>query len=775
MNRFRKALCVALVLLLLVASVSAVPVADLGFGITASALDANGSCGDNATYTFDSATGELVISGTGAIYDEAFFNKQEIKNVIIGDGIAGIGTETFGDCNNLTSVDIGDSVTTIGDDAFRWCMNLTSVKFSDSVTTIGMTAFYECRNLTSVDIPDSVTSIGEGAFCNCYKLASVNISNSVTTIEYAAFWQCYGLTNVDIPDSVVIIGNGAFYECDGLISVVIPESVTSIGKEAFYDCDNLTDVYYAGSEEEWNAIEIGENNTGLDNATIHFGEEYVGCEHSWDNGTETIKADCFNDGEIVYRCNECGEIKTEKVNRLEHIYSAEFTVDMQATCYREGEQSRHCMREGCIAKIDTEKLPMIAHDLGEYESNNDATCENNGTKSKRCKVCTYKSKPIEVPGTALGHTYTNYISDGNTTCTVDGTQTAYCDNGCGMRNTIIKSATGHKFVPGEGTTATCTEPGKITFICANGCGTTRTESNSPALGHDYAYVSNGDATCSSDGTKTGKCIRCDNTSTVVDIGSKKDHEMTDFTLITPATCIEDGEEEAKCFYYDHCGYSELITVDALGHEMSKIEGYSATCTESGMNTYYACKRCDKFFKDKNGRIETTETDEIVAPYGHDYWDIDSKQETCTEDGYWVWKCFDCGHTYTETIPATGHSYPSTWSVLITPDCQNTGFAVKVCFGCHDVIAQVVPKAGHADNDGDSHCDTCNCEIIVEEPEIPDEPADDSADEPADEPEEKPCDCNCHAGGIKAFFFKLTNFFAKIFDKNARVCDCGKAH
>ena len=45
----------------------------------------------------------------------------------------------------------------------------------------------------------------------------------------------------------------------------------------------------------------------------------------------------------------------------------------------------------------------------------------------------------------------------------------------------------------------------------------------------------------------------------------------------------------------------------------------------------------------------------------------------------------------------------------------------------------------------------------------------------EKPEEKPCNCDCHAGGIKAFFFKLINFFAKIFDKNARVCDCGKAH
>ena len=94
MKRFRKVLCVALVLLLLVASVPAVPVADLGFGITASALDANGSCGDNATYTFDSATGKLTIEGTGKINSGAFYNNKAIKEVVIGDGITEIRDKT---------------------------------------------------------------------------------------------------------------------------------------------------------------------------------------------------------------------------------------------------------------------------------------------------------------------------------------------------------------------------------------------------------------------------------------------------------------------------------------------------------------------------------------------------------------------------------------------------------------------------------------------------------------------------------------------------------
>ena len=37
-----------------------------------------------------------------------------------------------------------------------------------------------------------------------------------------------------------------------------------------------------------------------------------------------------------------------------------------------------------------------------------------------------------------------------------------------------------------------------------------------------------------------------------------------------------------------------------------------------------------------------------------------------------------------------------------------------------------------------------------------------------------CECNCHAGGIKAFFFKIINFFQKLFGQN-KVCECGAKH
>ena len=51
------------------------------------------------------------------------------------------------------------------------------------------------------------------------------------------------------------------------------------------------------------------------------------------------------------------------------------------------------------------------------------------------------------------------------------------------------------------------------------------------------------------------------------------------------------------------------------------------------------------------------------------------------------------------------------------------------------------------------------------------------EKPADKPTNPTdnCSCNCHAGGIKAFFFKLFNFFAKLFNPAKRVCACGVKH
>ena len=218
-----------------------------GLNLTAYADVQTGKCGDNVTYSLDTSTGVLTISGTGKMTDYSyqsspFCNDTKIKVVTIDYGVTSIGKNAFEGCASLTSITILNSVTSIGDDAFYNCTSLTSVTIPDSVTSIGNSAFYCCRSLTSVTIPDSVTSIGDSAFNDCRSLTSVTIGKSVTSIGEATFCECTSLIRVTIPDSVTSIGNFAFSHCLSLTSVTIPNGVTSIGVYAFTDCRSLTSI-----------------------------------------------------------------------------------------------------------------------------------------------------------------------------------------------------------------------------------------------------------------------------------------------------------------------------------------------------------------------------------------------------------------------------------------------------------------------------------------------------------------------------------------------------
>lgn len=125
--------------------------------------------------------------------------------------------------------------------------------------SIGYETFRDCRNLTSVNIPDSVTSIGSAAFENCSSLTSANI-----------------------PDGVTNIGYETFRDCSSLLSISIPSSVTSIDSHAFSGCKSLKDVYYAGSLEQWEQIEVVVGNEDLQSAVIH-------CTSSGSDAPEVIK------------------------------------------------------------------------------------------------------------------------------------------------------------------------------------------------------------------------------------------------------------------------------------------------------------------------------------------------------------------------------------------------------------------------------------------------------------------------------------------------------
>ena len=139
------------------------------------------------------------------------------------------------------------------------------------LTGIHRYVFEYCDNLTSVKIGDSVQSIGAEVFLGCTNLISVVIGDNVQIIGHHAFYDCDNLTSVVIPDRVQNIDYGAFGDCNNLTSVVIGDNVQNIGPQVFSSCNDLTSVYYTGTADEWEDIDIANvENDDLINATRYY-------------------------------------------------------------------------------------------------------------------------------------------------------------------------------------------------------------------------------------------------------------------------------------------------------------------------------------------------------------------------------------------------------------------------------------------------------------------------------------------------------------------------
>ena len=275
-----------------------------------------------------SLTSVTIPDSVSSIGGSAFSGCSGLKSVSIPNRVTSINHSAFKDCSSLPHVTIPDSVTRIDNFAFSGCSDLKNVSIPNSVTSIGVSAFDDCSSLPNVIIPDSVTSISKNAFAGCSSLTNVIIPCSVTSIGYAAFKDCSSLLNVTIPDNVTYINDWvfsssgltsvtipnrvtsisycAFSNCSNLTSVSIPNSVTYINETAFDGCSNLTDVYYSGSENEWEKLDVGYYHKCLANATIHYNstgpdqpnpptppeetESELTFFGSWDSGEKIIKS-----------------------------------------------------------------------------------------------------------------------------------------------------------------------------------------------------------------------------------------------------------------------------------------------------------------------------------------------------------------------------------------------------------------------------------------------------------------------------------------------------
>ena len=288
----------------------------------------------------DKITEVVIEDGVTTIGRWAFQYHPNLRTVRMADSVESIGAGAFHECKKLTDTGVPENLTDIGEDAYRGCDALADangfvivngilfdyvgeaekVSIPAYVTRISRYSFWDCQSVKEVTIPSGINSVVYGMFSGCENLVSVSLPDSITKIELSAFYGCKNL-ELTLPDSVTEVEDLAFKGCekmadeDGFVSVLsvlfdyvgdsgnvvipdeistispsafaygklssvtIPTNVKRIGFSAFNECNDLADVYYLGTQSEWNQITIENSNKAIYNAVIHCADGIVDSFH----------------------------------------------------------------------------------------------------------------------------------------------------------------------------------------------------------------------------------------------------------------------------------------------------------------------------------------------------------------------------------------------------------------------------------------------------------------------------------------------------------------
>ena len=278
-----------------------------------------------------SLTDVVIPDSVTCIDNSAFLRCTNLSEISLPDSVIRLGSGVFEDCTNLKSVRLPQNLTSIPYRFFFGCSRLKSISLPDSVTQIGEAAFGFCdlqeQVVQEIVSSDNITFIGSRAFEGNKNIYTVHIGKNVEYIQTEtfnymstpSFNDCTNLTSItvspenqtytsingllcskdgrsllyvpvglsgrlDVPAGIETIGREAMHYALSIKIVHIPKSVKKIGSDAFpIEC---TDVYYDGTEEQWNEISIGKNyNSDFPSGvTLHFTCE----KHTYQNGVCTL-------------------------------------------------------------------------------------------------------------------------------------------------------------------------------------------------------------------------------------------------------------------------------------------------------------------------------------------------------------------------------------------------------------------------------------------------------------------------------------------------------
>ena len=409
--------------------------------------------------------------------------------------------------------------------------------------------------------------------------------------------------------------------------------------------------------------------------------------------TASTAATCTEAGSVTYTCADCGDSYTETVPALGHNYAAaDDAGDTIYTCTRCGEQHSELLpREYVSVKTGKTTEAYTLDGEQSFTHTGDATIargELTVVQGTGTKVSYSASASASVPGYTDGgyNCVASNLIDGDTStyywstsCQTSGMY-ARVDLGAEVRFDAVQiSAPAHGDyctnanvqLSADGRTWTTIG----TFTSSRSTAVTKTYAV-PSSVESFRYIQVALTTARNYwwqlseiawGSYDGATFTRAAASGTVQTGTAPMTEVR-FTGVAAGTT-----------YYVIGGTRYVIEVEADHvHSYQEVSRTAATCTGDGVTTY-RCETCGDTYTETTPATGHSYTAAVTAP-------------TCTEKGYTTYTCKRCGEHYTaDEVAALGHDYKA---VVTAPTCTENGSVTHTCTRCGNSYAETLPATGH---------------------------------------------------------------------------------
>lgn len=199
-------------------------------------------------------------------------------------------------------------------------------------------------------------------------------------------------------------------------------------------------------------------------------------------------------------------------------------------------------------------------------------------------------------------------------------------------------------------------------------------------------------TCGADGCIETVCSNCGEVIATEVIPATGAHTWDNGTVTTEPTETTPGVRTFTCAV---CSQTKTEVIPATGaHTFVFTKNVAPSCTEAGYDLY-TCRDCG-----------ASEQRNVKPALGHK-WDSGTvtTEPTETDPGTMTYTCTVCGQTKTEVIPATG-PHTHVWgegTVTVAPTETTPGVRTYTCTVCGQTRTEIIPATGSAVCPGGAAC------------------------------------------------------------------------